>query len=152
MSFTLNTLSSLKNETFLFLREPWCTPSLCTKACEDAGFIPNIGFTRLRGENIVNLVGKGMGVPLLNLKPIEHLLNPDICFVDIAPYYTTTINLAYRKDLKLMLHSANLLNMWDKKVKIRASIGEALFIIICETIYFIVLQYSLPIHTILQNP
>lgn len=93
-------LEELKDESFLFLNKSTLMHTLCINACRAAGFRPNIAFTGYRAENIIDLVSKGMGVALLTKKPALYLESPGISIVDITPYFTTTISLAYAKNMK----------------------------------------------------
>ncbi|MDY2626921.1 MAG: LysR family transcriptional regulator [Lachnospiraceae bacterium] len=96
-------IARLKNERFLFLQPDTMLFNICTRACEAAGFSPDIIFTGKRAENIVDLVEKGMGVALLMRKPVESFANRSISIVDVAPVITTKINLYYKKDTQLSL-------------------------------------------------
>lgn len=94
------TLEQLREESFLFLNKGTLMHTLCVNACKAAGFRPNIAFTGYRAENIVDLVAKGMGVALLTKKPALYLAGPEISIVDVTPYFTTSISLAYAKNMK----------------------------------------------------
>lgn len=93
----------LENERFLFLQPDTMLFSICTQACEEAGFSPDVIFTGKRAENIVDLVEKGMGVALLMRKPVESFTNREISVVDVSPIITTRISLYYKKDARLSL-------------------------------------------------
>lgn len=90
-------LLQLSNEPFLLLKDASFMYEMCIEACEKAGFTPNVTYTGYRGENIVNMVGRGAGVALLTKRPIVHLRNPDVTIVDIVPCISTEINLIYSK-------------------------------------------------------
>lgn len=100
---TVVDIAQLENEKFLFLQPDTMLFSICTQACEEAGFSPDIIFTGKRAENIVDLVEKGMGVALLMRKPVESFMNREISVVDISPIVTTRICLYYKKDVRLSL-------------------------------------------------
>lgn len=93
-------LNELKDEHFLFLNKGTLMHTLCINACKAAGFHPNIAFTGYRAENILDLVGKGMGVALLTKKPALFLADSNVSIVDVTPYFTTTISLAYSRNMK----------------------------------------------------
>lgn len=94
-------LSALSKEDFLLLQPGSVMYTLCTRACEEAGFLPNITFTGKRAENITDLVEKGMGISLLMKKPIHYLSNEHIRIIDVTPAITTQIKLYYKKDAQL---------------------------------------------------
>ncbi len=91
------TLLLLSGETFMF--------RLCVTACREAGFIPNVGFTGHRAENILSMGQKGAGVALLTQSPIKGRLPEDMVMVPIEPAIETSINLICRKDKKLSTQS-----------------------------------------------
>lgn len=66
-----------------------------------AGFEPDVGFTGLRGENLIDLAARGMGVALLTKKPIEHLAGERVVLVDVVPEVATPISLIYPAKGKL---------------------------------------------------
>lgn len=94
-------LEQLNEEDFLLLQPGSVLYTLCTKACEAAGFTPNITFTGKRAENIIDLIEKGMGISLLMKKPIQYLANDQICIIDITPNITTQVKVYYKKDAQL---------------------------------------------------
>ncbi len=95
------TLDMLREETFLFLNKSTTMYAICVNACRKAGFEPNVGFTGLRGENLIDLAARGMGVALLTRKPIEHMARERVVLVDVAPTVTTSICLVYQPGKKL---------------------------------------------------
>lgn len=99
-------LEKLANEPLLLLSKDTFMYSLCTNECHKAGFEPNVVFTGHRGENIVDLVSREMGIALLMKKSAIRLTPPGVIFVDIVPRITTTISLAYPrgKDLSVAAH------------------------------------------------
>lgn len=50
------------------------------------GFEPNVAFTGLRGENLIDLVAKKMGVAVLTRRPISGRTYEDVVLVDVVPY------------------------------------------------------------------
>lgn len=95
------TLEMLKGEKFLFLNKNTTMYSICYNACRKAGFEPDVGFTGLRGENLIDLAARGMGVALLTKKPIEHLASERVILIDVVPTVATSIDLVYPAKGKL---------------------------------------------------
>lgn len=95
------TLEMLRGEKFLFLNKNTTMYTICYNACRRAGFEPDVGFTGLRGENLIDLAARGMGVALLTKKPIEHLAGDRVILVDVVPKVATSINLVYPAKGKL---------------------------------------------------
>lgn len=95
------TLEMLREEKFLFLNKNTTMYTICYHACRQAGFEPDVAFTGLRGENLIDLAARGMGVALLTRKPIVHLAGDRVLLVDVVPTVTTSINLVYPSEGKL---------------------------------------------------
>lgn len=95
------TLEMLEGEKFLFLNKNTTMYSICYNACRKAGYEPDVAFTGLRGENLIDLAARGMGVALLTKKPIEHLADSRVVLVDVVPTVATTISLVYSAKGKL---------------------------------------------------
>lgn len=95
------TLDMLKEEKFLFLNKGTSMYTTCYNACRKAGFEPDVGFTGLRGENLIDLAARGMGVALLTKKPIEHLVGNRVALIDVMPEVVTSISLVYPAKRKL---------------------------------------------------
>jgi LysR family transcriptional activator of glutamate synthase operon len=67
-------IRQLRNETFLLLGKRTSLYDYCVNACKQHGdYAPNIGFTGTHMENIVEMVGQGMGVSLMMETPAGHL-------------------------------------------------------------------------------
>lgn len=94
-------LAQLRNESFILLPQDTLMYKLCVEACQKAGFDPRVIFTSYRGENIISMVETGAGVSLLMKKPIIHLAQYKVVFIDIIPRIYTHISLYYRKEAKL---------------------------------------------------
>lgn len=94
-------LEMLKHEKFLFLDRETSMYGICMNACREAGFEPEVAFTGFRGENLIDLAAKGMGVALLTRKPIEDAADKAVVLVDIEPLIETTVSLAYSGKRKL---------------------------------------------------
>lgn len=94
-------IEQLQNQPLMLISRESMMYNLCVKACQKAGFTPNVVFTGRRAANMLELVRKGMGIALLTERPIQHLLTDDLAVVDIEPRIITNINLAYPKDRPL---------------------------------------------------
>ncbi len=94
-------LLELHNESFILLPQDTLMYRLCVEACKKAGFDPRVIFTSYRGENIISMVETGAGVSLLMKKPVVHLTQYKVVFIDIIPRIYTHISLYYRKGTKL---------------------------------------------------
>nr|WP_294673782.1 LysR family transcriptional regulator [uncultured Blautia sp.] len=104
-------LSDLKNENLLLLSTDTYMYQLCVNACHQAGFEPIIKHTSRRGENLLALVQKNMGIALLTHKPIQESQRADIISINIAPEISTSISLIYRKDHSLSIPAREFLSM-----------------------------------------
>jgi DNA-binding transcriptional LysR family regulator len=94
-------LKQLKDEKFLLLPKNTRPYNLCKIACEENGFEPNVVFTDHKIENIIDLVGKEMGVSLLMKRLATYFSSPNISIVDITPSISTEISLCYKKDAEI---------------------------------------------------
>jgi DNA-binding transcriptional LysR family regulator len=92
------TITQLRKENLLFLKENTVLYKLCADACKAAGFTPRINYTISGGGNIINLVAKGMGIALLSRRAAAAEIYPDMVIVDIVPVLETKINLIYLKN------------------------------------------------------
>lgn len=104
-------LEQLRHEPLLLLAKDTFMYSLCISECRNAGFEPRVTFTGHRAENILDLVSKGMGIALLMKKASSALVNEHIQVVNIEPRISTTINLAYPKNVVLSEASHHFLNL-----------------------------------------
>lgn len=89
-------LDQLKGESFLFLPKGSLMYTLAKSSCESAGFSPHVAFTGHQAENIIDLVGCGMGIGLLTRQPLNFLDTSGVSIVDVVPQFTTSILLAYK--------------------------------------------------------
>lgn len=103
-------LEQLKGENFLTLAKNKHMSNLCTAACQEAGFDPQIVCSGLHADNLLALVREHMGVGLLTKKPLRYISNEGIAIVDIVPTITTPISLAYLKDEKRSNGAAHFLD------------------------------------------
>lgn len=88
-------LGELADEDFLLLPKGSVMHALILDACAIEGFVPRVRYQGRRGENIIDLVGRGMGVSLLMRKPAAYLATPDVVLVDVEPTITTEIKVYY---------------------------------------------------------
>jgi DNA-binding transcriptional LysR family regulator len=91
-------ITQLRRENLLFLKENTVLYKLCADACKSAGFTPRINYTISGGSNIISLVAKGMGIALLSRRAAATEIYPDMAIVDIVPVLETKINLIYLKN------------------------------------------------------
>lgn len=101
-------LEQLSNEIFLLLPKNNITHKLCISKCRKAGFEPRIDFISHSPTNIIDLVGKGMGISLLTEKafiPIMNVIESNISIVDITPRISTKINVVYVRHKELSIHA-----------------------------------------------
>lgn len=94
-------LDQLKAESFLFLSKGSMMHTLAISACKAAGFTPHVAFTGHRAENIVDLVGRGMGIGLLTRQPLTYINTDNVSIVDVIPQFTTSISLTYKSEQTL---------------------------------------------------
>lgn len=87
-------LARLQNEALLMIGKDAFMYKLCTDVCRAAGFAPKVVFTSRRGENLIELVGRGVGVAMLMRRAAEGMLTDGVRRVDIEPPVTTTVYLA----------------------------------------------------------
>ena len=97
-------IGDLKNESLLMIGKDAFMYKLCTDLCREAGFEPNVRFTSHRGENLIDMVGRGMGVAMLMRKPAATLISDQYRLVDVTPEVKTVISLVWLKNRKLPLH------------------------------------------------
>lgn len=91
-------LSDLANEEFLLLPEGTVMNSLITDACAAEGFVPEVRYRGTRAENIIDLVGRGMGVSLLMRTPAAYLTRSAVSIVDLEQPIVTKIKLYRLRD------------------------------------------------------
>ena len=94
-------IEQLRNEPLILLSQNTYMYTLCVDACKKAGFAPHVALTMHRSANMLDLARKGMGIVLLNRKPIQSSLTDDLVAIDIEPRIITNIDLAYPKNRKL---------------------------------------------------
>lgn len=117
-------LEEIQNEPFLFLNKNTTMYSICVNACREAGFEPNVAFTGLRGENLIDLVAKKMGVAVLTRRPISGRTYEDVVLVDVVPYVTTSICLVYQKNKKIADPLKSFLGYVQTYVKENETVSE----------------------------
>ncbi len=94
-------LERLAGEDFMLLTPGSLLHELSLKACREAGFEPHVVFTGQRAENIIYLVGQGMGVGLLMRKAARRLLHRGVSVIEVSPPVTTYVKIYYRSDADL---------------------------------------------------
>lgn len=103
-------LEYLREENFLLLRPGYVLNDICIDACKKAGFYPKIAYTGQQAGNIIDLVGKGMGISLLMKKPILSLRDDKVAIVDVIPTLSTQIKLYYKKKTILSTAAMHFIN------------------------------------------
>lgn len=94
-------LSNLANEEFLLLPKGSVMHALILDACAVEGFVPQVRYQGKRAENIIDLVGRHMGVSLLMRKPASYLATCDVALVELEPTISTQIKAYYLRDGEL---------------------------------------------------
>lgn len=102
-------LREIKDEEFLLLPGNTKPHIYCINACKQNGFEPRIIYTDHRLENIIDLVGREIGVSLLMKTPAVYLSGPNISIVDIKPDILMKVYLCYRKNTELSLAAKHFL-------------------------------------------
>ncbi|WP_042162844.1 LysR family transcriptional regulator [Paenibacillus gorillae] len=97
-------LSQLKEDTFVLFGEGYSLRPIVWEACQEAGFVPKIGFEGEETETIRGLVAAGMGVSLLPEMALHHtgLLEPAKVRIR-NPIVTRNIGIIHRSGEKLPL-------------------------------------------------
>ena len=91
-------LSELANEEFLLLPKGTVMNALITDACAVEGFVPEVRYRGTRAENIIDLVGRGMGVSLLMRTSASYLTRSGVSIVDLEQPIVTRIMLCRLRD------------------------------------------------------
>lgn len=94
-------VSDLKGEPLLMIGKDAFMYKLCCDLCTKAGFEPDVRFTSHRAENLIDMVGRGMGIAMLMRKPASTLIAGNYKLVDITPEVRTVISLVWMKNRKL---------------------------------------------------
>lgn len=94
-------LGDLANEEFLLLPKGTVMHALILDACAVEGFVPQVRYQGKRAENIIDLVGRHMGVSLLMRKPVSYLATQSVSLVEVEPTISTQIKVYYRRDAQL---------------------------------------------------
>ncbi len=113
-------LDQLEDDTFLLLNKGTLLYKSCISACEKAGFTPNVTYTGTRMENIVELVGKDMGVSLMMNQAVSYIHCDNIVIVPLKEHIVSHISLV-RLRKKQMTTAAK--TFWDY-VKANYSINQ----------------------------
>jgi len=94
-------LEWLRDENLILIGEQAELRAICVDLCIQAGFTPQIGFSGLRPENIIDLVSLDMGVSILARHFYDYYKKSTVVGVEITPTATTTIQLIRRKGRRL---------------------------------------------------
>jgi DNA-binding transcriptional LysR family regulator len=94
-------LERLADEDFMLLLPGSVVHDQAVTACRNAGFEPRVVFTCSRAENIIDLVGQGMGVGLLQRKSAKRLVSGPVVVIEVRPLITTEVKIHYRADVPL---------------------------------------------------
>lgn len=86
-------LSQLEDDTFLLLNKGTLLYKSCISACEKVGFTPSVTYTGTRMENIVELVGRGMGVSLMMNQAVSYIHCNKVAIVPLKEYLPSHISL-----------------------------------------------------------
>ena len=97
-------VTDLQKESLLMIGKDAFMYKLCCDLCREAGFEPNVRFTSHRAENLIDMVGRGMGVAMLMRKPAATLVSEKFRLVDVTPEVRTVISLVWMKNRKLPPH------------------------------------------------
>ncbi len=103
-------LGDLANEEFLLLPKGSVMHALILDACAVEGFVPRVRYQGTRAENIIDLVGRGMGVSLLMRKPAAFLATEEVSLVDVDPTIPTQVKVYYRRGQELSSAAKKFLN------------------------------------------
>lgn len=94
-------LSELANDEFLLLPQGTLMDALITDACAAEGFVPEVRYRGTRAENIIDLVGRGMGVSLLMRTPAAYLTRTAVAVVNLEQTIVTRIRVYRLRDRDL---------------------------------------------------
>lgn len=103
-------LPQLATEYFAFIQQDTMPYELCMRACQEAGFVPQVVFTSHSLEAILDMVRKGSCVSLLftnhvafphNIQFGEIGETPPFVSIPVTPEIWTTVYLAHLKGEKL---------------------------------------------------
>ena len=90
----LITVEQLKNENLLLLQGDLLYKRLFDDSDKEA-MRPRVSFSGTRVENVVDMVGKGMGVTLVLKSSMRSFLNHNVSVVEITPSLIMDISLTY---------------------------------------------------------
>lgn len=94
-------LEQLKDENLILIGKQAELHSICVDLCIQAGFSPQISFSGLRPENIIDLVSLNMGVSILARHFYDYYKKPSVVGVEITPTARTSIQLIRRRERRL---------------------------------------------------
>jgi len=94
-------LRLLKDENYLLIENRSMLYRLCMSACEQSGFTPKVTYVDTRYDNLVGLVGNGMGVTLMMHALALYYQTPEVAILNMSPSIVTHVNLCYLKNAEL---------------------------------------------------
>lgn len=86
-------LTALKDDDFLLLEKRTALLDMCMNACQQVGFTPHVVYSGTRIENIIDMVGQGMGISLLMEKPARFVSNKNVMLMPLEEAVTSYIAL-----------------------------------------------------------
>jgi DNA-binding transcriptional LysR family regulator len=98
-------LPALSGEDFLLLEKRTDLYDLCVGACKKAGFSPNVVYSGTRIENILEMVGQGMGVSLLMEVPARYAAPRGVAILPLREDVSSHITLARLRRQRLSVAS-----------------------------------------------
>lgn len=87
------TLDQLCEESFLMLPDNTFLMGTCLDICGKAGFSPRISFHSIRGDNIADMVSKGLGISVFPKKAATYRPPEGVRFLDITPQVDIFVNI-----------------------------------------------------------
>jgi LysR family transcriptional activator of glutamate synthase operon len=111
-------LSMLCYEKFLLLPDYTTVNRIFMESCRQLGFKPDVKLTAHRGENLVDLVARNMGISMLLKRAALYVANPNTVIIDIKPNVTCEISLFYKKHSNLSAASLRFIDYLETTAKI----------------------------------
>lgn len=90
----------LRTEPLLLFDKCCYIHQLCQSLFEKEKIKPKVAVTAFRGENLIDLVQKEMGIAILMQEEARENIADDICILPIEPEVKVNINLVYRQARK----------------------------------------------------
>ena len=113
-------LKDLEQEKLCFIKKHTILYNLCYKACQEAGFIPNIVYDSHYMGSILDMILKSGCVGLLTNMHVEHIrarnANGPLKILPIEPRITTQVSLCYLENEPLSDGAAAFVEFFKEKV------------------------------------